>query len=493
MRFPFAKSLFGRPINRSRALVNRDNDPWFPPLRQPGAFGVAGGLEAGSLARPMGQWPYGAAGYNRNPFLFSRIVSHRARYAVENDPLCTNGASELVSGMIGAGMNPEPASIDDDATKAAVVKSFREWCDGADADGRTDFWGLQNVAGSEIVVTGEALLHLLTGPDGALQIRVIPADRLDPADTRELPDGSRVIAGVQFDADGRRTGYHIRKDDLTFDTVFVPAADMLHVFKNRFAAQVRGISWFAPVLLTANELAQLEDAMLVGAKVSAMLMGFLVDLNATGPDPLADPNLGTQRDSIYSGGLEPGTIKRLGFGQDIKFSSPQQVSTSIDLAKLNIRQIAAGLGCPEFLVSGDLSQANYSSLRAGLVTFKRRLEQYQFQMLVPQMMNPIYRRWMLLEYLAGRLDLPGFEANPKAYLSANWAADPLDFVDPEKDVTAEIFAIGAGLKSRRQSISERGGSIEETDAEIAADNARAKALGLNFVTAVPQPPTPTGV
>ena len=55
-----------------------------------------------------------------------------------------------------------------------------------------------------------------------------------------------------------------------------------------------------------------------------------------------------------------------------------------------------------------------------------------------------------------------------------------DYVDPKKDVEAEILAINAGLKSRRQAISERGYDAEQVDAEIAADKARTDALGLSF-------------
>jgi lambda family phage portal protein len=215
----------------------------------------------------------------------------------------------------------------------------------------------------------------------------------------------------------------------------------LHVFRQDQPGQVRGVSWFAPVLLTAHELSQLLDAALVGQKVSAMMAGFLIDQNQVGGTPFE----GTQQGSILTGGLEPGTIKILPSGFDIKFTSPQQVSTGIDLAKLNIRAIAAGLGLPEHVVSGDLSQANYSSLRAGLVQWKRRLEQIQFHVLVPQLLTPIWRRWLTLEILANRIDAPGFAEDPASWLSVEWYPPPLDWVDSEKDAKAEAELIAAGL------------------------------------------------
>jgi capsid protein len=57
-------------------------------------------------------------------------------------------------------------------------------------------------------------------------------------------------------------------------------------------------------------------------------------------------------------------------------------------------------------------------------------------------------------------------------------------LDPLKDTEADAEAIAAGLKSRRQALAERGLNIEVVDAEIAADKAREKGLGINFDTAV---------
>ena len=52
----------------------------------------------------------------------------------------------------------------------------------------------------------------------------------------------------------------------------------------------------------------------------------------------------------------------------------------------------AGLGVPAFMVSGNVSRANYSSLRAALITFKANLEAIQHNVLVPQLLAPIWRR-----------------------------------------------------------------------------------------------------
>jgi lambda family phage portal protein len=156
---------------------------------------------------------------------------------------------------------------------------------------------------------------------------------------------------------------------------------------------------------------------------------------------------------------------------------------------LTAREISAGLGVPFESLTGDLSSVNYSSIRAGLVEFRRRCEAIQHGTIAFQLLRPIWRRWLLTEILSGRINAPGFDRDPEAYLAVKWITPKQQWVDPAKDVQAETSAIAAGLMSRREAIASRGYDIEQVDAEIAADNARAKSLGLDF-TAKPNTKEP---
>ena len=84
--------------------------------------------------------------------------------------------------------------------------------------------------------------------------------------------------------------------------------------------------------------------------------------------------------------------------------------------------------------------------------------------------------------LAGALDLPDYDQRRREYLACGWLPPKWDWVDPLKDARAEIEQIDAGLKSRTQALAERGYDAEQVDAEIAADKAREKSLGLSFVS-----------
>ena len=166
-------------------------------------------------------------------------------------------------------------------------------------------------------------------------------------------------------------------------------------------------------------------------------------------------------------------------GYDIKFSSAQQAQQSIDFARLTLQQVAAGLGVPEHLLTGDLRNANYSSLRAALVSFRQRVEAIQYHCLIPQLCRPIWERFVMVAVLSGDVPGDGFDAE---CLRVEWYPPAQPWVDPLKDAQATVAMIEAGLMSRRQAVAALGYSVEELDAEIAADRAREQAMGLAFTS-----------
>lgn len=452
-----ARTAIGRLMRRtSRSVVVRRFD------------GAAGGRRATGIGAfgPINP-EVGAAGV---------MLRSRARHAAANNPWIANAVGNWVGALVGSGLVPT-ARHPSSSRRQALGALINEWADHADSAGRTDFWGLQSDFARGVVVDGEAFAQIVDADEG-VQLRNIPPELVDDSLTRELGDGRTIVQGVEFDAAGRRVAYHVfpsRPTDQfsSYATpVRVPAEDMLHVFKPLAAGQVRGVSWLAPVILAASELDQVMDALVVGVKVAAMHAGFLIDQNGSG-----EPYDGSEAGGIMESGLEPGTLKRLPTGIDVKFSTPQQANEVAAFLRLNLQQLAAGLGIPEHYLSGDLTGANYSSIRAGLLPFRQRVEAIQYHVLVPQLLRPVWDRVVLSAVLSGEIEAEDFETNMRAY-GADWLPPKPLQVDPLKDVEATVAEIAAGLTSRRKAVAERGWDVEELDAEIAADRFRADALGI---------------
>lgn len=320
-----------------------------------------------------------------------------------------------------------------------------------------------------VVRDGEAFVKLEAEADGALRLRLLPADQVDPSLTRELGGGARIVAGVEFDAEERVVAYHVLRDSPgapfaiggVGEAVRVPAVDMLHVFDPLFPGQVRGLSWLSPVLLKLRDREEASDAMLMQAKVASLVTGYIQD-----PEGGTGGFEGAPDGETVNVSLEPGAMRILPAGTSVNFSNPPAgLAQAVDFLKAQDREIAAGAGLTYEALTGDLADANYSSARVGLLDFRRRAEMLQRSLIEGQFLRPLWRRWVELQALAGTIP----DAELPDYRAVRFVAPGWQWVDPQKEVAAEVAAIEAGIKSRAEVVAARGRDLEELDAERAAD------------------------
>jgi lambda family phage portal protein len=423
------------------------------------------------------------------------VSAHRAAYYTRNNPWIASAVDSLVSNAVGTGIKPR-SQHPDPAVRDGLHRLWDAWQRRADAAGLLDFYGLQALAVRAMIEGGEAFARLRTrlpvdGLDVPFQVEMVDREQV-PTDQVADVAGARVRAGIEFDALGRRVAFHVHRarpgdplaTSLPIDLVRVPAADMLHLFEPVAPGQLRGVTWLAPILLRLRELDAFEDAALTKAKVAALFAGFITDPAGDGAG-LADP----AGDGTADLAMEPGALVPLRPGQDVRFAEPKTDTAYGEFVRNQLRAIAAGLGLPYEAMSGDYSATNYSSARAALVEHRRRIERLQHGIIVPMLCRPVWERFVRVAVLSGALPARDFERDEGAYLSAEWLPPAFDWVDPGKDVAAEIAAIGAGLKSRTQALAERGYDAERIDAEIAADRAREARLGLSFAAPAPAAPS----
>jgi hypothetical protein len=60
-------------------------------------------------------------------------------------------------------------------------------------------------------------------------------------------------------------------------------------------------------------------------------------------------------------------IEYLPSGRDVRFATPGASGGYAEYMRVQLHAIAAGMGLTYELLTGDLSQVNYSSIRAGLI------------------------------------------------------------------------------------------------------------------------------
>lgn len=327
--------------------------------------------------------------------------------------------------------------------------------------GGGSFDALTGALARDMVVSGEGIAILQ--PDWTW-LR-IPRSAI----AHDHDNGTTIREGVEF-TDGRESAIWIRRDPAAAPER-IERDRYVRLWREDFPGQVRGAPWGAAVLTAADTLADTENALVMGVKVAAMFAGIATDENNAAADFPFD---GTSRGSVLESGLEPGTLKVLPAGWRVQFATPQQAQQSAEFLRHQLHRISAGFGVPTHLVSNNLADANYGSLRAGMVEFAMRVEAAQFATIVPQFLKPAWEAFCTREYLAGRI------ADLEAATACEFIAPARPWIDPAKDAAATAEMLRLGLTSRRRAAAELGWDISRLDAEIAADRERAASLGLNF-------------
>jgi lambda family phage portal protein len=458
--------------------------------RQRQALGVlARAYEGAKQGRRTDGWISAGTGANAEIGPALTRLRARSRDLVRNNPYAAKAVQALVSNMIGTGLMPRARCADPDIAKRTdqLWLAFSARCD---ADGLTDFAGLQALCVRSLVESGEVLVRLrerrLTdGLPVPLQLQVLEPDHLDGGKTEERAGGTHITQGVEFGPFGRREAYwlyprHPGEVGGSLLSGRVDARHVLHLFERLRPGQVRGVPWFAPVILKLRDLDDYDEAELVRKKIEACFAAFVTGAEDEQTLGRAEVNASAQRIEAF----EPGMIEYLEPGQDVTFASPSSVGGYAEYMRMQLHAIAAGVGLTYELLTGDLSQVNYSSIRAGLIEFRRRMEALQWQLLVPGLCQPVWDRFVLAAQVAGKLP-------SDVDIRAEWTAPRFEAVDPLKDIQADVLAVRAGVMTLKEAIARQGYEPSVVLAEFAETNAEIDALGL-ILDSDPRRSTKTG-
>lgn len=449
--------------------------------------------EGAGTGRRMSTWGLSSAGPNTAMWGSLSALRSRVRELRRNNPNANGGVESYVSNLIGTGITPE-WQLDDADLKERIHTLWEDSVSEMDADGTSDFYGLQALAATGVIESGEILARLVPRPSTEdlavpLQIKLLEADHLDETYESVAPNGNMIRMGIEYDAEGRRAAYWPFKDHpgeqflgaKSTDRVRVPASEMLHVFLPHRPGQQRGLPWLSSIIMRLYELDQYEDAELVRKKAAALIGGWIKEppgQSGLGINPLGTANTTEDPFGRELVAMEPGTYGKLPPGWDVVNSQPADVGPNfIEWVKQNLREIATGIGITYEQLTGDLSGVTFSSIRAGLNEFRRRCEMLIWRVFVFQFCRPFARRWMDVAVASGRLAIPGYLANRRLYNRVEWNPCAWEYVNPVDDVMTDILSCRAHFTSRTKVIRKRGYDRQSIDREIEQENKTADEKG----------------
>jgi len=404
-----------------------------------------------------------------------KTLRDRSRDLVRNNPYAAKAVAVIVSNTVGTGILGQARAVRSRRRSQQLTDLLSSWANDpqqCDYHGRMDFAGLQALAMRCVVESGEVLIRRRTAISSSnqrvpLQLQIMEPDMLDDSHDGAGDDGSFTREGIKHDANGRRLGYwlydehpgenHVRVRG--FGSSFVGNDQIIHVFRQDRPHQTRGVPWASPVIIRLRDFDDYSDAQLLKQKISACFAGFLVDTEA--------PDAGMGAELIDK--LEPGALEILPPGKDIRFASPPSVGEFDKITREYLLQIAAGFGITYEALTGDLRNTSFSSGRMGWLEFHRNVEAWRWQMLVPQMLSPIWN-WFVQAGSVNGVRLEG--------IVAHWTPPRRELIDPAKEIEATKKAVRAGFMSLSEAIREYGYEPEEVFDEMAEDNEALDRLGL---------------
>lgn len=436
------------------------------------AWRVVRGYAAAQDSR-MSAWPTGGGSANDEVGPAALTVARRARAAVRDNPYAARIVELWASNAVGAGITTR---WPDDAH----ANAWRKWAESTacDAERTLDLYAIYTLVVRAVVESGECFVRFIPTPPTpenplGLRLQVLESDHLDTSRNGTV-DGRATIQGIALGDAGQPVGYWLFRNHPgaawlamprgVWESEFVPAADVLHVYRKRRPGQLRDVSWLVPILTTLRNFEDYEVALLMKAKVEACLT--LISTDDGGEDGLTGPTNAMLTDAAGRPveSIEPGMILHRRSGGAVDIVNPSGGGSHVDFARRALEAAAVGTGLTYDQVSGSLTEANFSSLRAGKIEFRRACEQVQYGMLLPMLVRPIADRFhqhgaMLALWPS---DMPANVTHqPPAH----------EMIDPLKDTLALIAQVRAGFVPLQEAVGAFGYDFNQAVGMIREANA----------------------
>jgi len=177
-----------------------------------------------------------------------------------------------------------------------------------------------------------------------------------------------------------------------------------------------------------------------------------------------DPNTGKRRVIIQA---NAGGAQYLNPGETIKFSSVEDIGSNLQVLLLDEwSKIASALGLAYHQMTGDLSEVNFSSIRAGLNELRIRVEMIQHLLFINLGLSKVTSRFQELVGIYESKAL--LDAIPVFYTPRRYGIDDL------KDAQADLMEVQAGFEPMEAKLAERGYTLND----IVSGQKKVESLGL---------------
>ncbi len=390
-------------------------------------------------------------------------LRNRARDLRRNNPIANKIIRTFANHIIGTGVL---LSCEDEE----LLKIYNDWAWSHECDfNNTLNWhGLQHLIVECLAEAGEVLIRkrLLKRDGIPLAIEVLEPDflALDKTDEKK-----NLFNGIQFDADGKPTTYHLYKNhpggsNSSSELIPVPAEEIIHLFRKDRPGQIRGVPWLTPVMLKLKRFDDLISNQLERVALANLLTATIY--NREGEDNATPTELE----------LTPGAILELPVGKEIVWNTPPDAGDTATLQKTLLQQIGTGVNIPYEIISCNYEDFNFSSARMSINQHLQEVENLRWNLIIPAF-DRITRWFFEAADLAGE-----YTYNPEELPIYDFTPSRNVLVDLTREIPTWIEAVKAGLITLSEAQRQFGFNSIELLNEYKADLDRLDSLGIALST-----------
>lgn len=444
-------------------------------------------------------------GGNSGILRFGNTLIARSRDAYRQNPQAFGAINATVNEILGSGIRSLPATSDKGFNKELRLILEEEVFPNLDADGVTDWYGCQRRFKTSQLVGGDVpVVDVWDYSDGyevGYRIRGLESEYLPYTDNRMLPNGSRVVMGVEFNATRRMQALHLLKNhphdqamtDIRAAGDIVPVRVskdhcMLLYWPTRLG-DVRGESALTRSILTFYGTALFRDMVMANKNAVGKIGGVLTrppgqqrsvfnDVNAEQED---DGIVIEESESIGEIIFEPGTILETDDGATFKeVILPSAGDDMKDFVWMQDSMAALSLGILSHRVGNNSERyKNDRVYKADLASERRGFEATIWTQDVPQLIRPVYRKSVGAVLLSGLIKPPrGMDA--KEIFRAIHVPQSWEYLHPVQEEQARKLRLEMGLTNRTRETAREGEDAEEIDEQRAVELERERKLGLHW-------------
>lgn len=447
------------------------------------------------------QWPITAGDTELRWYL--KILRARSRELARNNDYVRKFLKMCVANIIGPnGITLQNKARDPNGTQDKLANDIIEeaWLDWGKkgvctVDGEMTWLDAQNLFIESTVRDGAVIVRKVRGFDNPYRfaLQFLEVDHLDEDLNRPLDNGNSIRMGIEFDKWKRPQAYHLLVghpgDYMPGATLKkyerIPASDIIHAYIKERASQTREAPWLHTAMRRLNMVGEYEEAELVASRIGASWMGFF-----TRPADVAGmlPGDGTDAAGAPVVTASPGMFEQLPPGWELqKFDPSHPAGNYLPFIKSILRGIASGLNISYNTLASDLEGVNYSSIRSGTLE-ERDMWRTMHSWTSSHFHTEVFSEWLSMAILSGKINLPYTKLDK--FNKPSWRPRTWAWVDPLKDIKADIEAMDNGLVSRTKLANNQGDDFEDLMEQIALEKSIMKKYGVELSVKTVPPPAP---